>query len=151
MKRKYFVEIIGALFILLFLYTALSKYYAFGTFRWALGKSPLIGKTLAPYVAVTIPVLETLIALLLFFPKTRRKGLWASLVIMSLFTLYLGYMIIFTPNLPCNCGGVIKNMSWNQHLVFNIFFTLLAALGLWLDKRERILTGSRVLYNRGVA
>jgi hypothetical protein len=30
---------------------------------------------------------------------------------------------------------VIKQMTWKQHLVFNITYTLIAFLGIWLYQR----------------
>ena len=138
MKRSTIVEIIAALFILLFVYTATSKLFAFNQFQYTLGRSPLIGK-MAPAVAWGLPIVELLIALLLFIPRTRKWGLWSSFVIMILFTGYLTYMIYFTPDRPCSCGGVLKQMTWRQHLVFNIGFTLLALLGIWLQRRQNRL------------
>jgi putative oxidoreductase len=146
MKRNQLVEIIAALFILLFVYTATSKLFEFNSFRSVLSRSPLIGST-APLIAWTLPILEIVIATFLFFPRTRRKGLWASLIIMLLFTGYLGYMIYFTSDRPCSCGGVLQQMTWKQHLVFNIFFTLLAAFGLWWQKRKPTQSNPRVTYS----
>jgi hypothetical protein len=56
---------------------------------------------------------------------------------MFLFTIYVGLMISFAPHLPCSCGGVIKQMSWKQHLTFNTFFTALALFGIWLSRRQQ--------------
>jgi hypothetical protein len=53
---------------------------------------------------------------------------------MTVFTLYLGYMLLFTPNRPCVCGGVIKTMSWDQHIVFNCFFILLSLIAIRFHK-----------------
>jgi uncharacterized membrane protein YphA (DoxX/SURF4 family) len=146
MKRNQLVEIIAALFILLFVYTATSKFLEFKGFKAVLSMSPLIGK-MAPFVAWALPLSEILIAMLLFFPRTRRKGLWASLAIMLLFTGYLGYMIYFTPTRPCNCGGVLRQMTWKQHLIFNAFFTLLAVTGLWRDRKRFSQSHSHVTYS----
>lgn len=146
MKRNWLIEIIAALFILLFIYTATSKLIEYNGFRLVLSMSPLIGN-MASFIAWSLPATEILIALLLFFPRTRRKGLWASLAIMLLFTAYLGYMIYFTPTRPCNCGGVLQQMTWKQHLVFNIFFTVLAPLGLWLNNQKTKLPNSYITYS----
>lgn len=135
MKRTHLTEIIAALFILLFVYTATSKFLEFTSFRYVLSRSPLIGDK-APVLAWALPLLEFGISLLLFFPRTRRQGLWASLAIMIFFTGYLVYMIYFTPNRPCSCGGVLKQMSWKQHVIFNLFFVALAALALWMDRKR---------------
>jgi len=136
MKRSLILELIVALLILLFVYTGTSKLLDFATFKFALSRTPLVG-TQAPVVAWILPLTEFAIALLLFFPRSRKLGLWASLLIMIVFTGYLTYMIYFTPARPCNCGGVLKQMTWKQHLVFNIFFTLLALAGIWLSRRRQ--------------
>jgi len=35
-------------------------------------------------------------------------------------------MKAFVEKLPCSCGGVIAKLSWNQHLLLNLGFVLLA-------------------------
>lgn len=138
MSRKLIAEIIGGLFILLFLYTALSKLSEISVFRLVLRSSPLIAGY-ANIISISIPASEILISVLLFIPGTRRWGLYASFVLMLVFTFYLAYMITSTPELPCSCGGAISKMSWKQHLLFNIAFTLLALAGIWLNReRQRI-------------
>ena len=91
-------------------------------------------------MAWAVPLTELAVAGLLFFVSTRGLGLKASFVLMILFTLYIGYMLVFTPHLPCSCGGVIKQLSWKEHLVFNIALTGLAALGIVLVKKRNRLT-----------
>lgn len=136
MKRNIIVEMISALFILLFVYTAINKLLDGASFETTLSKSPFLGN-IAGTVAVGLPLTEMFIALLLLAPRSRRIGLYASATLMVLFTLYLSYMIAFTPKLPCSCGGVLKQMTWNQHLIFNLFFTGLAITGIWLSKHPR--------------
>jgi hypothetical protein len=133
-NKNTILEIVSALFILLFVYTSLSKFTQFEPFKIVLRDSPLIGNKNI-IVAWAIPSIELIVAFLLLIPRTRLLGFYSSFALMTIFTLYLGYMIIFTPLMPCSCGGVIKQMSWNQHLVFNIFFTLLSILGCWLIKK----------------
>lgn len=137
--RHILLEIISALLILLFVYTGIDKLGNIARFRKILSASPLIGSMAGP-ISFLLPFAELSIALLLFIPSLRKWGLLASLAIMSLFTLYLSYMIYFTPDLPCTCGGVLPQMTWRQHLVFNIFFTFLAATGLGLHKRIKSLS-----------
>jgi len=134
MKRNLIIEIIGSLLILLFVYTAISKLLDFTAFKNVLSRSPLIGGK-AAVVALALPIAEGLVVGLLFFPKTRLRGFYGSSALMIMFTLYLAYMISFTPHLPCSCGGVLKQMTWSQHLVFNIFFLLLSLTGLVLERK----------------
>lgn len=135
-SKKAISESATALLVFLFLYTALSKLLEIDTFREVLGKSPLLG-SINGIVAWSIPVIELLIVTLLIIPKTRYKGLWASLILLSIFTLYLIYMVIFTPELPCSCGGVINNMTWTEHIFFNLAFIGLSTLGIYLTRTNK--------------
>lgn len=129
--RNMMRDSISAIFIFLFVYTAVSKMYAYTLFEQTLEGTPLIGAT-STYIAVLLPITELFVSLLLFIPRTRKWGLYSTFALMTVFTLYIGYMIIFTTHRPCTCGGVIEKMTWAQHLAFNIVFTLLALAGVLL-------------------
>jgi hypothetical protein len=135
-KAIFIADIISGILLLLFLYTSLSKLADYQTFKNVLSASPLL-KPVAGVVVWLLPVTEIMIVVLLFIPVMRLKGLYASFILISLFTLYLIYMIAFTPNLPCNCGGVLKLLSWPQHVFFNLFFILLSLIGILLYKRTK--------------
>jgi hypothetical protein len=141
MKRNLIIDTISFLFVLLFLYTGLDKLMELQKFRSTLHSSPLIGK-LAPVIAIGLPVLEiaigaTLIGAFLWIrPRLRLKGLYAATILMAVFTLYIEYMLLFAPHLPCSCGGIIQKMSWRQHLYFNIGFTLLGIWAIWLSLQQ---------------
>jgi hypothetical protein len=135
-KAIFIADIISGILLLLFLYTSLSKLADYETFKNVLSASPLL-KPVAAVVAWLLPVTELVIVVLLFIPAMRLRGLYASFIIISLFTLYLIYMITFTPHLPCNCGGVLKLLTWPQHIFFNLFFILLSLTGILLYKRTK--------------
>ena len=83
-----------------------------------------------------IGLLKPLIALALVFEKTRTAALYASLVLMLAFTVYAVLILLhFFTYVPCSCGGVIKRLTWKQHLVFNLFFDGLAVAGILLRKK----------------
>lgn len=132
---SWLTEIFSAFFILLFVYTGISKLNEQNNFRAVLSRSPLIGSK-ANLFSWFLPVTELLTALLLFIPFTREWGLMISLVLMFIFTGYKSFMIISTLHLPCSCGGVLKQMIWRQHLKFNVLFTTLAAFGIWVYKKN---------------
>lgn len=134
-RRKIWVEAITGLFILLFVHTALSKLLGFRAFQLVLSHSPLIGKA-ALTAALLIPSVEILVAVLLFLPLTRKFGLAASAILMSVFALYVAYMILWAPRLPCSCGGFFETMSWRSHLVFNVLASLLALAGWRMQRAE---------------
>ena len=121
--------IISILLIFLFAYTGSSKLLDSKGFAAVLSEVPLIGRG-AGIVALLLPLAELLIALLLLFERTRLIGLYASLVLLSIFTVYLVYMVLAVPHLPCSCGGVISTMSWKQHVVFNVVLIVFTITGI---------------------
>lgn len=122
-------SLIAAIFIFLFVYTAVNKLLGFSAFVLVLQSSPLIGN-FADIIAWLLPGSELFVAGLLFFPKTRRAGLYSSLLLMGMFTGYLTFMMAVSPELPCSCGGVLKHLSWIQHLYLNIFLIVLVITAL---------------------
>jgi hypothetical protein len=125
---------ISILLIFLFAYTGSSKLLDSKGFAAVLSKIPLIGRG-AGIVAILLPLAELLIVLLLFFERTRLIGLYASLMLLLVFTVYLVYMVLAVPKLPCSCGGVISSMSWKQHVVFNVVFIVLTVIGIRSTKQ----------------
>lgn len=132
--REFIMDIAVYLFIILFMYTAASKLLTIKSFAATLAKSPFIGH-LNNVVAWAIPVVEIIISLVLIFPAVRKTGMRAALLLMTVFTLYLTYMIFSGTKLPCHCGGVISSMSWQQHIWFNLGFIALAIVGLATQKK----------------
>jgi len=133
--RKILVEVIAGLFILLFVYTALSKLLHFHAFHLVLSRLPLVGKA-SLAAALLIPSVEILVAVLLFLPLTRRFGLAAAALLMTAFAVYVGYMMAYVPQLPCSCGGFLKGMSWPVHLAFNSVSAVAAVMGWRLQAVE---------------
>jgi hypothetical protein len=56
-------------------------------------------------------------------------------------------MIAFDPELPCSCGGILQSMNWTQHLIFNIFFTLLGLGAIAFEKTDKPLNNKSGLSN----
>ena len=129
------IECISALLILLFVYTATSKLLAHNSFVFTLSQSPLRQQYSIP-LSWVIPFTEIFISCFLFIPRLRKTGLLFSLLLMTAFTIYVGYMIVFTPRLPCSCGGVIKSLTWKEHLMLNISFVIMAFFGWQMIKKK---------------
>lgn len=136
-KKTLLIDIISSLFILLFVYAGVTKLLERKSFKSVLEQSPFIGNE-SQILSWGLPFIELVIALLLFIPSIRKWGFIMTFYLMMMFTLYVGYMIFFIPYLPCSCGGVLAQMTWAQHLIFNIFFTLLAAVGLRIQLRNKV-------------
>jgi hypothetical protein len=64
-------------------------------------------------------------------------GLYPSFVLLFLFTIYIAAMLMTGAEMPCSCGGVLEELSWPAHVVFNSVYVLLSALAIWLIKRKR--------------
>ncbi|HXJ99557.1 MAG TPA: MauE/DoxX family redox-associated membrane protein [Gelidibacter sp.] len=129
------ITVICYLYVLLFVYTAVSKALDFEKFQVQLGQSPLLS-AFADWVSWGVILSELFVAGLLLFDKTRRIGLYISLALMTMFTTYIVIILNFSSFVPCSCGGVLEKMGWTEHLIFNICFIILALIALILEKKQ---------------
>ena len=53
------------------------------------------------------------------------------------FTIYIAAMLLSGSDIPCSCGGVLEEMSWGTHIIFNCFFVALSAWGIYLQRKKR--------------
>jgi len=126
------------MYILLFVYAAVSKFLDFENFNVQLGQSPLLSP-LATYIAYGIPLIELFIALLLLKGSYKRLGLLLSYGLMVLFTLYIFIILHYSYYVPCSCGGILEKMGWEEHLWFNIVFVILGGLGYILIPNQKLV------------
>lgn len=131
MTRKIVVDSVVFLCILLFVYAALTKLLDYQKFAIQLGQSPML-TDFARFLAWSVPGVELLISLLLIFRATRLVGFYAALSLMTMFTSYIVLASRFSDYVPCSCGGIIQNMSWTQHLIFNLVFLSLIVIAILL-------------------
>ncbi|MGB5819334.1 MAG: MauE/DoxX family redox-associated membrane protein [Saonia sp.] len=129
--KKIVLEIICMLFIILFVYAAMSKLLVFDEFKIQIGQSPVL-TAYADWVAWMIPFIEIVFSLMLVIPKLRLLGLYASFTLMVMFTTYIFIVLNFSDSIPCSCGGVLEKLGWTEHLIFNIAFIALAFIGIMI-------------------
>jgi len=80
-----------------------------------------------------LPLSELVLIVLLILPGTRLLGMYASLFMLVLFTLYVGGAVFHIYDRhPCACGGLFNNLGWHRHFKVNIFLTLIALVGVIL-------------------
>jgi uncharacterized membrane protein YphA (DoxX/SURF4 family) len=127
--KKYCIDIVGYLFIILFTYAAFSKLSDYESFTIQLGQSPLLS-AFAGWVSWFIPAFEISIAILLMFNRTQFFALVASFGLMMMFSAYIYIILHYSEFVPCSCGGILEKMTWNQHLLFNLVFCFLAAVAI---------------------
>lgn len=132
-KKSVLVEVIALFFVVLFLYTGVSKLMELTVFEEQLYESPILAP-IAPVVAWGLPVVEFIISILLFFPRYRLKGLYLTFILMTLFTAYIITLFTISPELPCSCGGIIEALSWKGHIVFNSLLILLSFAAIRMQK-----------------
>ena len=128
--KQFISKGIPGCFILLWVYAATAKLLEFDQFKIQMNQVDFL-KPMVGILVWTIPLVEYSLAVLLLFSKTRRLGMLCSTVLISAFTIYITGMISFSPQLPCSCGGIINDLTWQQHLLFNIGFTALAITGVY--------------------
>jgi hypothetical protein len=121
----------------LWVYAAVSKLREVEVFAAQLERQPL-PFWLASQLVWALPIVELLAAGLLVFRRLEQAGLWLSLGLMLLFTGYVTLAVLGVwQDVPCACGGVLSQLGWREHLVFNLLFTALAGYGLSLCMKKK--------------
>ncbi|WP_411973699.1 MauE/DoxX family redox-associated membrane protein [Sphingobacterium sp. Lzh-3] len=115
----------------LYMYTGWAKFMNMATFIRGNSKIPYLG-AYAKLIGYGIPTLEIVLAILLIVPvyRIKRSALWASNLLMGVFTLYLSLMVRFADKKLCHCGGVIESMGWKTHIVFNLIWLIAGIFAL---------------------
>lgn len=147
MKRSTVIVVVCSFFILLFTYAATMKLSTLAQFKAQLGLSPPV-EAYAGFLAIAVPAAELLLVVSLLFPQTRLVGLYGCYSFMVMFTTYIIIILKFSQYVPCSCGGVLQNMSWGEHLVFNIVAMAVGAIGVLAypqTGRRHYVLGSWVL------
>lgn len=133
--KKISIEVIVAIFIILWFYTGISKLLGYKSFNLQMHQNRLL-YNYADLITFGVPLLEIFVGTLVTFVKTRRWGLLISIFMMVAFTAYVAYLMLYIPHLPCSCGGIISILNWPQHLTLNIILTILAIIGFILVSKK---------------
>jgi len=140
-RMSYILVFIQYILIVLFIYAAVNKLIDHQKFYNDLRNSPLFSNpTISIFLSWSVPLVELIIATLIIIGKFTLKGLYASAILMMAFTLYISGILLWSADIPCSCGGIISNLTWGEHLIFNIGMTLLACMGIYLFKHQNETT-----------
>jgi uncharacterized membrane protein YphA (DoxX/SURF4 family) len=142
--QKVILELICLLYILLFVYAAVSKLMDFDNFQVQLGQSPLLSAFAGP-ISYIVLIVEFGVSIMLGIPKMRRTGFFCAFLLMLVFTTYIVFILNYSSFVPCSCGGILEKMGWTEHLIFNIVFTVLA-LAAYLAERRNTETYTLVIF-----
>ena len=138
-------EVIVGLVILLFVYAAVSKLANFDLFRrqMLIQVFPLWLSTILVWA---IPLAELIAATMLLFSKTMLRGLYLSCLLMTAFTGYILLVLLHVfKKVPCSCGGILQNMGWETHLVFNAVFLILIIMAIIFKKKGGLVTKRKMI------
>lgn len=135
MKRRFLVNSIAFFFIVLFLYTGVAKLMEIHLFKEQMTSSPLLGP-FAGAIAWALPIGEIILSIILFIPAWRLKGLYLSGILMILFTVYVAALLFMDSHLSCSCGGIIEELSPQQHLLFNTACVVLSIIGVVVARKQ---------------
>lgn len=137
MPGQIILTIITICLLLLWIPVAYEKITRFEDFQNSIFKQPILFWLKQP-VAFFVPIAETITAVLLAFRRTRFWGLCGSFLLMMLFTGFIGMALLgLLDKALCHCGAVISGMNWPTHFLFNCFFLILSAYGIYLTKTNK--------------
>ena len=142
--RTNIIYTIALLYILLFIYAAVSKILDFQNFQVQLGQSPLLS-AYAEFISYAVPTIELLVCCLLLTCRFRIIGLFAAYGLMVMFTSYIYIILNYSSFIPCSCGGILEDLSWNQHIIFNMVFVVLAIIGVLIHNPEHNIKKYKLL------
>ncbi len=129
--------ITGFFFIVLFCFAAVSKLSDFENFQVQLAQSPLLG-AYAGFVSYAVLVALLAVVVLLCLRRARTAGLAGSLLLMLLFAGYTAYVLFFAASTPCNCIGILPQLSWQQNFAAELAGAGLGIAGIYGSTAEKI-------------
>ncbi len=139
-SRLNLIDIIVYAIIFLFAFSFISKLLTYNDFTTQLQRSlPLLKLNFdANYPSIAYLAMNFLVVLFLTFPESHRVGLLMSLFCLAIASSYILAMMFIAEYLPCRCLGILPNIGWVGHLVFNAILLILIILPLLFNKTHSI-------------
>lgn len=132
------IFIIRIVLIMLFVYAGLSKIIDVEHFQEQLFQSPIIPASVVPMISYLLPTGEIVLSILLSLDKFLKPALILSFAVMLFFSFYLIGLVSFFTNVPCACGGILGNMGYPAHIIFNVVMAILPVWAVFKIEREEI-------------
>ena len=143
MKREQIktTKIISVAIAILWAYAACSKLGNYGKTVWEM-HNQVFPDAVAGVFSWFVPAMEMGLALMLLIPRFRVSGLWASGLLLVIFSLYIALAStkVFG-RIPCSCGNLFRDMPSWLHILFNLSFATLAYTGLYFHYGWKHLHG----------
>jgi hypothetical protein len=137
-QAELYAVIVAVLFIVFWLFSVGSQLSDFNKFKGEMNNQ-VFSAAVSNVLAYVIPTVEIMIAGLLAFLSTRVVGMILTFVLMLAFSTYIGLAVLNVyQRMPCNCAGLLgQNSSWEANLIFNLFITVVAVIGLIITLKDR--------------
>ena len=132
MNKNRFISISKILLMVMFAYAGIFKIVDITLFESQMKESPLIPQLLIPTLAISLPIFELLLAILLMYDKYNSMSLTLSFITMLFFSLYLIMLVSLYENVPCTCGGILGKLGYTEHIIFNLFFLTISGVTFYL-------------------
>lgn len=130
-------QIPRVVFGLFFLFSGYTKLFPIESFELTFVHVGLFSWSQAPLIARIIIGLELFLGLAITFNLSIRKILISSLLLLLIFSIYLGYLLLTSgDDINCGCFGAEFSMSPSESLVKN---AILILLNLFLLKKSNPL------------
>ena len=145
MKKENLTLIISILLGCLWLYAALNK-----LMDYEVSRSEMLIQVFPQYISEVlvwaVPAVELATVALLILPGTERLGLYLSFILLGTFSVYIAIVMtgVFG-RIPCACGGVLEQMPWGIHLLFNLFFLALTLVAINISHSGKPVSDHRRL------
>lgn len=136
MPKRTIILVISILFMVLFLYTGISKLLEYKEFNYQLRQLSIF-KSFVAELTWMIPGIELAVCIMLIIKRWRLQALFTSFILMTLFTFYVIAISQLSYYISCSCGGVLEMLPNDMHIVLNIALSLLALTALYLEKDLR--------------
>lgn len=128
--QSVYINLITAALAALFCYAAMSKLLSYGQSEQEM-LNQVFPRSFALVLTWLVPSIELILCLLLLIKQTQYTALWAAVLLLFAFSIYIAVaMTGVFGRVPCSCGGILKNMGYGTHLIFNLFFMLAAYGGI---------------------
>lgn len=138
MRKRFIFDTIAFLYLLCYLYPAVTKLRNIPKFRGQINNQPFDDQ-FTPYMVVALPTVLISISAMLFIAiltgKLRKPAILSATTLMALFTIYVALVYMKTfEHMPCSCAGIIESITWGEQLVLNIVFLFMGSVALWIQK-----------------
>ena len=136
------IRLLSILFMYLtmvvFVLSGVSKLADLTSFYQSLVTLPGVTDKSAYVISFAVPSLELLLALSWFMGFSRRRNSYAICALLVIFTLYLGYLYLFTETPDCSCLGVLSAYArWFERihtaLIRNIVMLIVIIVYIVMD------------------